>query len=97
MKNIIAHLDKAFESRVRLGIMSMLMVNYSVDFKTIKETLDVSDGNLASHLTALEKKEYIIITKQFIERKPNTSYSLSVEGKAAFQKHLKALEALIGK
>lgn len=97
MKNIIAHLDKAFESRVRLGIMSMLMVNDSVDFKTIKETLDVSDGNLASHLAALEKKEYIVITKQFIERKPNTSYSLSRSGKMAFKKHLKALEELIGK
>ncbi|MCR9171050.1 MAG: transcriptional regulator [bacterium] len=97
MKNIIAHLDKAFESRVRLGIMSMLMVNESVDFKTIKETLDVSDGNLASHLAALEKKEYINITKQFIERKPNTSYSLSPAGRLAFKKHLEALEALIGK
>ena len=97
MKNIIAHLDKAFESRVRLGIMSMLMVNDSVDFKTIKETLDVSDGNLASHLAALEKKEFIIIRKQFIGRKPNTSYSMSDLGREAFKKHLKALEQLIGK
>ncbi|XOV66065.1 MAG: winged helix-turn-helix domain-containing protein [Fluviicola sp.] len=97
MKNIIAHLDKAFESRVRLGIMSMLMVNESVDFKTIKETLDVSDGNLASHLSALEKKEFIIVTKKFIERKPNTSYSASDQGRLAFQKHLRALEDLIGK
>lgn len=96
MKNIIAHLDKAFESRVRLGIMSMLMVNDSVDFKTIKETLDVSDGNLASHLSALEKKAYIVVTKQFIGKKPNTSYALSIEGKVAFKKHLKALEDLIG-
>lgn len=97
MKNIIAHLDKAFESRVRLGIMSMLMVNDSVDFKTIKETLEVSDGNLASHLAALEKKEYITVQKQFIGRKPNTSYALSDLGREAFKKHLKALEHLIGK
>ncbi len=96
MKNIITQLDKAFENRIRLGIMSMLMVNDFVDFKTIKETLDVSDGNLASHLTALEKKEYITVKKQFIGKKPNTSYSASKLGKQAFKKHLKALEALIG-
>lgn len=77
--------------------MSMLMVNDAVDFKTIKETLDVSDGNLASHLSALEKKDYITVRKQFIGRKPNTSYAVSPNGKAAFQKHLKALEHLIGK
>lgn len=97
MKNIITHLDKAFESRIRLGIMSMLMVNDFVDFKTIKETLEVSDGNLASHLSALEKKEYITIKKQFIGKKPNTSYAVSELGRQAFKKHLTALEALIGK
>ena len=97
MKHIIAHLNKAFESRVRLGNMSILMVNDSVDFKALKEMLEVSDGNLASHLTALEKNEYIEVKKQFIGKKPNTSYKVTVMGELAFKAHLNALEKLIGK
>lgn len=97
MKAIIQHLDKSFENRVRLGIMSVLMVNDSVDFNTLKELLSVSDGNLASHITALEKKEYVLIRKQFIGKKPNTSYSVTDSGKIAFTKHLDALEALLNK
>lgn len=97
MKHIISHLNKAFESRVRLGIMSILMVSDYVDFKTLKEMLEVSDGNLASHLTALEKNEYIEVKKQFIGKKPNTSYKVTIEGELAFKSHLNALEKLIGK
>lgn len=95
MKNIIENINKAFESRVRLGIMSVLMVNDWVDFNTFKETLNVTDGNLASHLTALEKINYIDVRKSFIGKKPNTSYSASKEGKKAFKDHLDALETLI--
>ncbi|MFK7786129.1 MAG: winged helix-turn-helix domain-containing protein [Crocinitomicaceae bacterium] len=97
MKNIIEKLNKAFENRIRLGIMSMLIVNEYVDFKSIKETLDVSDGNLASHLSALEKKEYIEVRKQFIGKKPNTSYRITKSGKQAFRAHIDALEELLGK
>lgn len=97
MKHIISHLNKAFESRVRLGIMSILMVNDYIDFKTLKEMLEVSDGNLASHLTALEKNEYIEVRKQFIGKKPNTSYKVTIGGELAFKAHLNALEKLIGK
>lgn len=97
MKNIILHLNKAFESRVRLGIMSILIVNDSVDFKSLKEMLEVSDGNLASHLAALEKKQYVSVKKQFIGKKPNTSYKITRAGDLAFKEHLTALEKLIGK
>ena len=97
MKHIIAHLNKAFENRVRLGIMSVLIVNEYVDFKTLKEMLEVSDGNLASHLTALEKKEYVEVRKQFIGKKPNTSYKVTDLGRQSFKSHLNALEKLIGK
>ena len=88
-------MNKAFESRVRLGIMSILMVNDSVDFLTLKEMLQVTDGNIASHLTALEKHQYIEVKKQFIGKKPNTSYSVTALGKKAFTEHLDALEKLI--
>ncbi len=95
MTNIIANLNKAFESRIRLGIMSILMVNESADFSTIKALLDVTDGNLASHIKALEGMEYIISNKQFINRKPNTNYSITNLGRESFQEHLNALEKLI--
>jgi DNA-binding HxlR family transcriptional regulator len=88
-------LDKAFENRVRLQIMSVLMVNDRYDFNSLKELLAITDGNLASHLKALEKEEYISVNKSFLGRKPNTSYSATENGKKAFKLHLDALEQLI--
>lgn len=95
MKDIISGLNKVFDSRVRLGIMSVLTVNDSVDFNTMKELLDVTDGNLASHLKALEKEGVIEVRKQFIGRKPNTSYQITDQGKQLFKEHIDALEKLI--
>jgi DNA-binding HxlR family transcriptional regulator len=97
MKDLISGLNKVFESRIRLGIMSILMANESYDFNGLKDTLDVTDGNLASHLRALEEKNLIKVNKQFIGRKPNTTYSATKEGSLLFQQHLKALEDLIKK
>lgn len=97
MKEIIYALDQEFESRVRLGIMSILMVNDTAEFKTLKELLELTDGNLSSHLTALEKAGYIQVKKQFIDRKPNTTYSVTKQGRKAFEDHLKVLETLIKK
>jgi len=91
----VEDLNKAFESRIRLGIMSVLLVNDWVEFVEMKETLRVTDGNLASHLTALEKQEYIQVRKQFIGKKPNTSYAVTNAGRKAFNEHLNALEKLI--
>lgn len=95
MRSALEHFDKAFENRVRLQIMSILVANENYDFNSLKELLEVTDGNLASHLKALEKEEYIIIYKSFLGRKPNTSYAASEKGRAAFMKHLQALENLI--
>lgn len=88
-------LDKAFENRVRLQVMSILVVNDKYDFNSLKELLGVTDGNLASHLKALEKEEYIVVNKVFLGRKPNTNYAATQKGKDAFRAHLDALEALI--
>jgi DNA-binding MarR family transcriptional regulator len=95
LKNFIGDLNKAFESRVRLGTMSILMVTDYVDFSTLKEQLQITDGNLASHLSNLEKLNYISVSKQFIGKKPNTSYSATAAGKKAFSEHIDALERLI--
>lgn len=95
MKNFIESLDKGFESRVRLGIMSILVVNEYVDFNTLKEQLNISDGNIASHISALEKLKYIEVKKQFIGKRPNTSYKATSKGIKAFKNHLDTLEKLI--
>jgi DNA-binding MarR family transcriptional regulator len=95
VKYSIDTLNKAFESRIRLGIMSILMVNDQVDFTMLKDLLDITDGNMASHISGLEKLGYLKVTKQFIGKKPNTSYAATESGKAAFTEHVKALEKLL--
>ncbi|HEX2968043.1 MAG TPA: transcriptional regulator [Bacteroidales bacterium] len=95
MKIGISGINKLFENRVRLGIMSVLIVNESYDFNSLKEALEVTDGNLASHLKALEENELIKVNKQFIGKKPNTTYSITDKGRTLFRDHLKALENLI--
>jgi DNA-binding MarR family transcriptional regulator len=73
----------------------VLAANESYDFNALKVLLDVTDGNLATHLKALEREKYISISKSFVERKPNTRYKITERGRSAFKKHLDALEELI--
>jgi DNA-binding HxlR family transcriptional regulator len=95
VKKSLEQFNKAFENRIRLQIMSVLVANENYDFNSLKELLEVTDGNLASHLKALEKEEYVLVNKTFIGRKPNTQYAVSEKGRSAFIKHLEALENLI--
>lgn len=95
MTNPIQNLNKLFDSRVRLGIMSALMVNASINFNELKELIQVTDGNLASHLKALEENSYIKVQKGFIGRKTNTTYSITKVGEKAFKSHIEALESMI--
>ena len=95
MKNPIENLNKAFDSRVRLGIMSALMVNAEINFNQLKELIQVTDGNLASHLKALEESGFIKVNKGFIGRKTNTTYAATKAGEKSFRVHLDALEQMI--
>jgi len=95
VKFSIDGLHKAFENRAKLGIMSALVVNQALEFTTLKDYFDLTDGNLASHLKALEKEGFVGVEKSFIGRKPNTKYTITSVGKKAFEAHLKALELLI--
>ncbi len=97
MKEIITNLNKTFDNRTRLGIMSLLLVDDWVEFKRLKELLGLTDGNLASHLKGLEEKKYIKLKKQFVGRKPMTTYACTVAGRKAFEEHLDALEKLLQK
>ena len=95
MKAYLQDFHKAFENRIRLGIMSTLMANSTIEFNALKELLQVTDGNLASHLKALEKEKFIETKKTFIGRKPNTRYKATRAGRKAFEAHLAAIEQLI--
>jgi DNA-binding MarR family transcriptional regulator len=95
VKNYFQDLNKAFESRARLGIMSSLMVNEHMDFNAMKDLLDLTDGNLAGHTRALEQAGYIRVEKSFVGRKPNTRFSITPEGRTAFEQHLELLEKII--
>ena len=93
--NLIENLNKIFDSRVRLGIMSALMVNEEINFNELKELLAITDGNLASHLKALEESGTIKVQKGFIGRKTNTTYAVTKSGEKAFKAHIAALEKMI--
>ncbi|UAY51679.1 winged helix-turn-helix domain-containing protein [Ferruginibacter albus] len=95
MNNPIENLNKIFDNRIRLGIMSALMVNESVNFNELKELLDITDGNLASHLKTLEENAMIRVQKGFIGRKTNTTYAVTKAGEKSFRLHLEALEKMI--
>ncbi len=95
MKDIITQLNPAFDHRNRLGIMSVLAVNDWVEYSTLKELLNLTDGNLASHLKPLESQAYVTVRKQFVGRKPQTTYAATDKGREAFRIHLDALEALL--
>jgi DNA-binding MarR family transcriptional regulator len=95
MTNPIGHLNKVFDSRIRIGIMSALMVNEDMNFNDLKTLIDVTDGNLASHMKTLEENGYVKVQKGFIGRKTNTSYSITKAGEKAFRAHIDALEKII--
>lgn len=95
MKNPFENLDKVLEHRIRLQIMSVLVTNDGYEFNSLKEILGITDGNLASHIKALEREKYISVSKSFVDRKPNTKYKISERGRNAFKKHLEALEAVV--
>lgn len=93
--NPIEYLNKTFDNRIRLGIMSALMVNVTINFNDLKELLQITDGNLASHIKGLEESGYLKVQKGFIGRKTNTTYAATKAGELAFKQHLAALEKMI--
>ena len=95
MKNPINGLNKVFDNRIRLGVMSILTMNEEISFNDLKQMLEVTDGNLATHLVNLEENGYIRVKKGFIGKKTNTTYSITKAGEKAFAEHITALENMI--
>ena len=97
MKEIISNLSKTFDSRIRVGIMSILMKSDWVDFTTLRDTLQLTDGNLSSHLRALEKENMLKVKKHFVKNRPRSSYKITRNGLRKFRLHLDTFEKLIQK
>jgi len=95
LKNPFENLDRVLEHRARLQIMSVLIANESYDFNSLKDIVGATDGGMASHIKVLEKEKYISVMKSFVDRKPNTKYTITEKGRNIFKKHLNALEALV--
>ena len=95
LKNPITGLNKIFDNRIRLGVMSILVVNDEISFNDLKQMLQVTDGNLATHLVNLEDNGFIKVHKGFIGKKTNTTYSITKAGEKAFAEHITALESMI--
>ncbi len=95
MKSILGKLNPVFENRVRLAIMSVLAVSDTADFNALKTMLELTDGNLATHMAVLEKHRYVRVRKEFVERKPQTTYAITPAGREAFAHHVDALEAVL--
>jgi DNA-binding HxlR family transcriptional regulator len=95
VSSLIDKLNPVFENRIRLGIMSVLVVGEPRDFTTLRTLLGVTDGNLASHLKVLEEHRYVKVKKEFVGRKPQTSYQVTDAGRKAFTGHLEGLESVI--
>ena len=93
--NIINNHNKLFDNRIRLGIMSALVVNGEMGFNDLKELLGITDGNLASHIKALEESKVVKVHKGFIGRKTSTTYSVTKAGEKSFRDHIDALEKMI--
>lgn len=88
-------LDNTIHQKARLGIMSTLLALGEADFKLLRETLSLSDGNLSTHLAQLEERGYVEARKEFVRRKPHTTYTPTPAGREAFQRYLLALERII--
>jgi DNA-binding HxlR family transcriptional regulator len=88
-------LDRVIHERGRLAIMSLLAATETLSFRELKELLRMTDGNLSVHMRTLEESGYTSVSKSFVDRKPRTEYSLTAEGRAAFQDYIQALEEIV--
>ncbi|MGE5353579.1 MAG: winged helix-turn-helix domain-containing protein [Acidobacteriota bacterium] len=90
-------LDDVIHSRIRLAIVAVLISVDEADFNFLKEKVNATDGNLSVHLRKLEEAGYIVVRKEFVDRKPKTVYSLSKKGAKAFEIYIERLEKMIRK
>lgn len=87
-------IDRIFESRIRLAVLSILATSEKVEFSFLKKQIKTTDGNLGAHLKKLEDAEYIKCEKKFVKQKPASFYSLTEAGRGAIENYLSLVEGL---
>ncbi|PGS14094.1 transcriptional regulator [Bacillus cereus] len=91
----VNNLNDLIHAKIRLGIMSLLMIYEECDFTYLKKSLSVTDGNLGSHLRKLEDAEYVVITKTFISKKPKTIVKITNLGADAYREYISTIESIL--
>ncbi|MFN9439832.1 MAG: winged helix-turn-helix domain-containing protein [Brevundimonas sp.] len=91
----ISRIDEVIHGRVRLGIMAYLAGAEEADFATLKQKLELTDGNLSVHLKKLEEAGFVAVDKRFVDRKPVTRARMTEVGRDAFVGYLDAMAALV--
>ena len=94
-EHVSTQLDRVLTQKARLGIMSILMVMEETDFNYLKDKLKLTDGNLSTHLSLLEKEKFIRLRKIFVRKKPKTLCQITDRGRRAFLDHMDTLEKII--
>jgi DNA-binding MarR family transcriptional regulator len=87
--------DKLVHQPTRLQIFAFLYRHGTSEFTTVAESLDLTEGNLSSHLQTMEEADAVRVEKEFVDRKPRTTYELTDEGEELFEEHIELLETLI--
>jgi DNA-binding MarR family transcriptional regulator len=95
VKRLVEELDPLLHERGRLAIVSVLAATPSLTFTELRDTLEMTDGNLSVHLQKLEEKGYVAIAKKFVGRRPQTTCRLTAAGREAFTRYLSHLEAIV--
>jgi DNA-binding MarR family transcriptional regulator len=92
-----AEFDEVLLSRARLGVLSILLARDGATFAELKELLGLTQGNLGTHLRTLEDAGYVAVVKDFHDRRPRTTVRLAARGRRAFERHVAALEGMLGR
>ena len=88
-------LDRVIHEKVRLAIMSLLAASLQLSFTEMRDTLNMTDGNLTAHMRTLQEAGYVSVTKEFQGRRPLTTYSLTAQGRKAFATYINLLEQIV--
>lgn len=88
-------LDRAIHEKGRLGIMSMLAASPELSFTELRDALEMTDGNLTTHIKVLQQEGYVAVAKSFQNNRPLTTCSLTAAGRKAFAEYINLLEKIV--
>ena len=88
-------LDQVIHQPIRTKIMALLLNSGECDYSTIKNTLNISDGHMSTHMKVLLSEEYVEMEKTFVDNKPKTTYKVTKQGKKKFSEYVDTLKKIV--